>query len=333
MKRMTCEMCGGIDLVKQDGLFVCQYCGTKYSVEEAKKMMIDGTVEVQGTVKIDNSNKIDNLYKLARRAKEDNDSINAQKYYEEIAVEEPESWEAQFYKVYYSCLNIKIAQIGSSCIRLSNCIDNVFGLITKNIPDEHTRKRAYLEIYNKIVIYRNLMINNINSSAENYSNASNGLEFMKKHGQDLCILVVKAGDAFAKVGMKNEALLLYKSNENEFNFYDSSLTLPIIERIKAIDPSYIPPAKKGCYVATAVYGSYDCPQVWTLRRYRDYTLSKTCFGRLFIHIYYAISPILVRWFGNKEWFKKMWRGPLDRFVRDLQKKGYNNTPYNDPKWK
>ena len=22
--------------------------------------------------------------------------------------------------------------------------------------------------------------------------------------------------------------------------------------------------KKGCYIATAVYGSYDCPQVWTL---------------------------------------------------------------------
>ena len=31
----------------------------------------------------------------------------------------------------------------------------------------------------------------------------------------------------------------------------------------------------GCYVATAVYGSYDCPQVWTLRRYRDDTLAET----------------------------------------------------------
>ena len=27
----------------------------------------------------------------------------------------------------------------------------------------------------------------------------------------------------------------------------------------------------GCYVATCIYGSYDCPQVWTLRRYRDYS--------------------------------------------------------------
>ena len=27
--------------------------------------------------------------------------------------------------------------------------------------------------------------------------------------------------------------------------------------------------KQGCYIATCVYGSYDCPQVWILRRYRD----------------------------------------------------------------
>ena len=31
----------------------------------------------------------------------------------------------------------------------------------------------------------------------------------------------------------------------------------------------------GCYVATAVYGSYDCPQVWTLRRYRERKRGKT----------------------------------------------------------
>lgn len=44
MKQLTCEMCGSTDLTKQDGVFVCQTCGTKYSVEEAKKMMVEGTV-------------------------------------------------------------------------------------------------------------------------------------------------------------------------------------------------------------------------------------------------------------------------------------------------
>ena len=71
MKQLTCELCGGTDLVKQDGVFVCQNCGTKYTVEEAKKMMIEGTVDVQGTVKIDASDKVKNLYIMARRAKDD----------------------------------------------------------------------------------------------------------------------------------------------------------------------------------------------------------------------------------------------------------------------
>lgn len=87
----------------------------------------------------------------------------------------------------------------------------------------------------------------------------------------------------------------------------------------------------GCYIATAVYGSYDCPQVWTLRRYRDYMLAQTWYGRAFIKAYYIISPTLVKWFGDTIWFKKMWEGKLDRMVAKLQAKGFESTPYNDKK--
>ena len=41
MKAMVCEMCDSNDFVKQDGLYICQQCGTKYTVEEAKKLMVD----------------------------------------------------------------------------------------------------------------------------------------------------------------------------------------------------------------------------------------------------------------------------------------------------
>ena len=89
---------------------------------------------------------------------------------------------------------------------------------------------------------------------------------------------------------------------------------------------------KGCYIATCVYGSYNCPEVWTLRRFRDDTLASTWCGRTFVRIYYAISPTLVKWFGSKTWFKKMWRGILDRFVKKLEKSGVENTPYEDSCW-
>ena len=85
----------------------------------------------------------------------------------------------------------------------------------------------------------------------------------------------------------------------------------------------------GCYVATAVYGSYDCPPVWTLRRYRDAVLSKSWYGRAFIRTYYAVSPSLVKRFGQKIWFTSFWRGKLDKIVAKLQEKGIADTPYED----
>lgn len=91
--------------------------------------------------------------------------------------------------------------------------------------------------------------------------------------------------------------------------------------------------KHGCYVATAVYGSYDCPQVWTLRRYRDNILAKSWAGRAFIRTYYAISPTLIKWFGDTQWFKRTWRKRLDRMVCNLQARGIASTPYDDKYWK
>lgn len=88
----------------------------------------------------------------------------------------------------------------------------------------------------------------------------------------------------------------------------------------------------GCYIATAVYGSYDCPQVWTLRRYRDQGLAATPWGRAFIRTYYATSPLLVCWFGNTAWFNRLLRPKLDAMVRKLQRKGYASTPYSDWRW-
>lgn len=85
----------------------------------------------------------------------------------------------------------------------------------------------------------------------------------------------------------------------------------------------------GCYVATCVYGSYDCPPVWTLRRYRDYVLSETIYGRLFIKLYYAVSPTLVKCFGKTKWFRRMCKAPLDKLVSSLNAKGINGAFYKD----
>lgn len=61
-------MCGNTGLVKKDGVYVCEACGTKYTQEEAKKMLVEGAVSVKGAVKIDKMTEEQNLIILARRA-------------------------------------------------------------------------------------------------------------------------------------------------------------------------------------------------------------------------------------------------------------------------
>lgn len=107
------------------------------------------------------------------------------------------------------------------------------------------------------------------------------------------------------------------------------------EKAKALEQEKTEAAaakKSGCYVATAVYGSYDCPQVWTLRRFRDNELARSALGRAFIRAYYAVSPTLIRWFGGSRWFRRLWRGPLDRLAARLRCRGVEDTPYQDQAW-
>ena len=93
--------------------------------------------------------------------------------------------------------------------------------------------------------------------------------------------------------------------------------------------AYNEPVKGNCYIATSVYGSYDCPQLWVLRRFRDEYLQEKYFGRFFIRGYYAISPKMVKRFGEAKWFNSYWKRILDRWVSSLIRKGFKSDAYQD----
>lgn len=84
-----------------------------------------------------------------------------------------------------------------------------------------------------------------------------------------------------------------------------------------------------CYIATAVYGSYDCPEVWTLRRYRDYYLASFTLGRLLIKAYYFTSPKIIRLCGSNNLFICLWKRRLDKLVSRLWAEGYSSDRYYD----
>lgn len=74
---------------------------------------------------------------------------------------------------------------------------------------------------------------------------------------------------------------------------------------------------EGCYIATMAYGSYDHPQVMVLRWYRDNVLKRTSWGRLFILIYYYISPKLVIVLKRHNAINKIIRYILDKKVQRI----------------
>lgn len=87
---------------------------------------------------------------------------------------------------------------------------------------------------------------------------------------------------------------------------------------KNINQASIPNSKGGCYIATMVYGSYEHPQVLELRKFRDEVLASTLLGRLFIKIYYFISPKIVHLLKGKKGINRFIRYALDNFVKTLK---------------
>ena len=123
---------------------------------------------------------------------------------------------------------------------------------------------------------------------------------------------------------------VFEKSPNEVNSVRKDGTLKAeLSDFPEIESKYTKNNSSGCYIATAVYGSYDCPEVWTLRRFRDFTLKSHSLGRLFIKVYYSISPKLVAQFGETKAFNLFWKKRLDLMVAKLQEHGVSSDPYED----
>ena len=98
MKQMVCEMCESNDLIKQDGVFVCQSCGMKYSVEEAKKLITECSENVNKSNINNNIQKINNYFELANTAKEAGNYAETETYCNKIIEIEPDNFVAWMLK-------------------------------------------------------------------------------------------------------------------------------------------------------------------------------------------------------------------------------------------
>ncbi|MBZ4187439.1 CFI-box-CTERM domain-containing protein [Niabella beijingensis] len=239
-------------------------------------------------------------------------------------------------------MQCKIAYIQSAAVSVNNCIDAVFGLIKDKVAEETEQEQAIKEVANRVINISNMLFNGATNHyydtdfeiRQNYvqeyvNNAFASFNTVYYLGD---VLKGEFGDkqyacelaaAAWKEGVSMHSRILSFLNDKVGN---KNEIMNYVNKIQKQDPSYQAPklsteasASSGCYIATAVYGSYNSPQVWVLRRYRDGTLAKTWYGRAFIRLYYATSPTIVKWFGNTQWFNRIFKKLLDGFIEKLKK--------------
>lgn len=341
---LICKSCGG-KLVKDGNILICVECGEAYKNEDVAKIgnVVTRTKTKRATESFsaEKTERLNNLYSVARRAKEDENDEKAEKYYDMILIEDPNSWEAVYYTTYFNVTQSKIGQISSAADKLANCLNSVFNLIDEYVPSDE-ESSAVSEVYTKTKSFAELLYVNAQNHYTRFKDASGSISEFLTRCNSIYLLLCELGDQLEKRFISNPAIgnmcveAWKKGIEIRLNyrFWDEASKQKILsysDKVKKYDPSYqgVTFNNGGCYVATCVYGSYDCPEVWTLRRFRDFKLDGTWHGRLFIKTYYAISPSLVKMFGNTTWFKKLWKPRLDKMVSKLKKQGYKDTKYFD----
>lgn len=246
MKKIVCEMCGG-ELIKDSGVFVCQNCGCKYSVEEAKKMM----VEVEGTVNVainkDKENQI--LKKRADEAYATETWLDAAKYYTDYLNNTDGDYETN-----YRCLLSKtqcrgnihngLPYIGKSIeLALSKLSDYAKELVNDNLlsSDERIAKINYA-----IKLIEGSIWWIFNSDKEIYISAENA----------------------HIVGTRDGHIKLIKTLEECFGYYNTffdavinvSKLIPEIalERKKVVNWGYNLLSWYDCTYTDSVYGTQLC---------------------------------------------------------------------------
>ena len=404
MQRLQCELCGSNDIVKQEGLYVCQHCGSKYSPNEAKKLLVQGTVQINYLPSTDNLLELaDNAFKARKyeeaeeysnRAIEINAFESRAWYQKAVAIGAQVEYSPSRIREYVVCFNKSISLITDEKEKsevIEEFIENM-GIIVPSTLDRTLRRfednvthglandvavlvedlnELYASTYEQYGkdpgdFNQKLTKKVIDSVARAYdgniiNDYTGNKEFPRKPDLDLYLNRVgylrqildlvfpvcddkelKLSNLRVKLFILNAELnaASYRKKrggeiELDYKLSDESkkITLEQIaethKQIKQLDPTYKIPKSGGCYIATAVYGSYNCPQVWVLRRFRDQILLKTRVGSAFVKIYYCISPVLVSWFGESKWFKRVCVIPIDFLVRKLRSVGISGEPYHD----
>lgn len=284
---VKCTNCGGeIQLDENREFGYCSSCGSKVMVEQSitNIKQLNGNVIVDGNVQI-----IDSREKIERETKMKRIKITFEK------AKTGRYWEAEkdidSYEVLYE------AEIGVDGTRRMG-----YGLIQKLCTDIINVNPEDDEAY----FYRALSC--IETCIHYFdANTSNSLNFYRRSRPNI------QNDVINTIQYSDDQI---KGNRD----YILNQALQILDEKAKLASTK---SNNGaCYIATAVYGFYDAPEVLVLRRFRDEVLKVTYWGRKFISIYYFISPVFAKKLKDWNTVNRFTKACLNKIVCYL-KENYN----------
>jgi DNA-directed RNA polymerase subunit RPC12/RpoP len=341
-----CPNCGAdVQLDDSKDKMFCSYCGCQILVQD----------EIS-KIKIVNNPTKENYIKLAQRSLKDKQYDEAYNYYNKTLELDPDNWEAVYNKGL--CAAWKSTLANCRIEELMKSYTNALSIITQNHVSLDITQLVFkfaVDIFEVTMAFATLNAKHYKEFWELKDSANEYWVHLLRCSQYLehAYLIITDGMCDQSQDIKDAKVEIcksviefdcdicksrkYKSGySNGHPTYatiwinDTTRSLVVsnynraVQAIKKLDNSYTPPIiknkKPGCYIATAVYGSYDAPEVITLRRFRDEVLQKSICGRLFVNIYYCISPCLAEKLKGTKHLNYIVKCLLNKWVVNLRNK-------------
>jgi len=131
----------------------------------------------------------------------------------------------------------------------------------------------------------------------------------KIHEIDQIMLLIGTMD------MSKETRGAYLKNKDIIDQFKKDAQERLNEILRNSNKKAMRESKGGCYIATMVYEDYNSPEVRKLREFRDNVLEKYCLGRVFVTVYYYLSPLFVEKFKHNIFIRKIIKYSLQHLIK------------------